>query len=114
MRLELADGVEVDLYNLHSDAGDEQGDKDARRGDTNQLLDYIKANSAGRAVVIAGDMNDRYTETGRSIDILINAGFSDSWIELAKGGVEPAAGSPNIDCNIPAGTNNCEDVDKLL
>ena len=114
MRLELANGVEVDIYNLHSDAGDEQGDKDARRADDNQLLTYIKANSAGRAVVIAGDLNDRYTESGRSIDILIDAGFSDSWIELAKGGVEPKEGTPWIDCNISAGTNNCEDVDKIL
>jgi hypothetical protein len=114
MRLDLTDNVQVDLYNLHSDAGDDQGDKDARRGDTNQLLSYIKANSVGRAVVIAGDMNDRWTEEGRSIDILIDAGFHDSWIELAKGGVKPAAGSPNIDCNIPAGTNDCEDVDKIL
>ncbi|KAJ9603804.1 hypothetical protein H2200_011990 [Cladophialophora chaetospira] len=114
MRLGLPGDVQVDLYNLHSDAGDDQGDKDARRADDNQLLSYIKANSVGRAVVIAGDMNDRYTESGRSIDILINAGFKDSWIELAKGGVEPVEGSNNIDCNIPAGTNNCEDVDKIF
>jgi endonuclease/exonuclease/phosphatase family metal-dependent hydrolase len=114
MRLELASGVEVDLYNLHADAGDEEGDKDARRGDDMQLLAYINAHSAGRAVVIAGDMNDRYTESGRSIDVLINAGFQDAWIELVNGGVAPTAGSANIDCNIPAGTNNCEDVDKIL
>lgn len=114
MRLDMPGGVEIDLYNLHSDAGDDQGDKDARRSDDNQLLNYIKANSIGHAVVIAGDLNDRYTESGRSIDILINAGFSDAWIELAKGGVEPKAGTPWIDCNIPAGSNDCEDVDKIL
>ena len=114
MRLELADGVEVDLYNLHSEAGDDQGDKDARRGDDNQLLAYMKGKSAGRAVIIAGDMNDRYTESGRSIDIFIDAGFHDSWLKLVRGGVEPKEGTPWIDCNIPAGTNKCEDVDKIL
>ena len=114
MRLQLTHDVEVDFYNLHSDAGDDQGDKDARRGDDSQLLAYIKSHSVDRAVVIAGDWNDRYTEQGRSIDILINAGFKDSWIELVRKGVEPVAGSTNIDCNIPAGTNDCEDVDKLL
>ncbi|EXJ62591.1 hypothetical protein A1O7_03029 [Cladophialophora yegresii CBS 114405] len=115
MRLQLpSGGVTVDLYNLHADAGDEQGDKNARHANDEQLLAYIAANSVGRAVVIAGDLNDRYTEAGRSIDLLTRAGFHDAWIELVRGGSEPAAGSPNIDCGIPAGRNDCEDVDKIL
>ncbi|ETI23564.1 hypothetical protein G647_05366 [Cladophialophora carrionii CBS 160.54] len=114
MRLQLPSSVTVDLYNLHADAGDEQGDKNARRANVQQLLAYIAANSVGRAVVIAGDLNDRYTESGRSIDLLTAAGFHDAWIELVRGGVAPAAGSANIDCGIPAGTNDCEDVDKIL
>jgi hypothetical protein len=93
---------------------DEQGDKDARRDGINQLMNYMKANSAGRAVIVAGDCNDRYFEVGRSIDLLINAGFTDSWIELLKAGVYPTEGAPSDECNVPAGTNNCEDVDKVL
>ncbi|KAL9616978.1 MAG: hypothetical protein Q9160_008205 [Pyrenula sp. 1 TL-2023] len=114
MRLQLGNGVEIDFYNLHGDAGSEEGDIDARSSGTNQLLSYIQANSAGRAVVVAGDTNDRYTNTGRSIDRLIDAGFTDSWVDLIRDGALPAAGTTSLACAVPAASAECETVDKVL
>lgn len=55
----LAPGVEVDVYNLHADAGRDPGDKSARHAQFVQLTQYIQANSAGKALIIAGDTNLR-------------------------------------------------------
>lgn len=56
-RLTLADGVEVDLYDLHGEAGGSDRDQDLQADDFAQLADYIVANSKGRAVIVAGDTN---------------------------------------------------------
>lgn len=53
----LGPGVEVDVYNLHADAGGDQGDVDAREVQYDQLADFIEAFSAGRALIVAGDTN---------------------------------------------------------
>lgn len=114
MRIELANGVEADFYNLHGDAGSEAGDTDARSAGVDQLLAYIQANSAGRAIVVAGDTNDRYTNADRSIDRLLDAGFADSWVELIRDGALPAAGTTSLACAVPAASDECETVDKVL
>ncbi|KAH7031470.1 Endonuclease/exonuclease/phosphatase [Microdochium trichocladiopsis] len=114
MRTQIASGVEVDLYNLHADAGGNSGDFAARSAGIDQILVYINANSAGRAVIIAGDTNDRYTNSGRSITKLRDAGFKDSWVERIKGGVYPTEGAAANPCPVPAPNNACEIVDKIL
>lgn len=53
----IAPGVEVDVYNLHADAGGGQDDQNARTQQFAQLATYIQAFSAGRAVIVAGDTN---------------------------------------------------------
>lgn len=55
--IELADGLVVDVYNLHMDAGGCDGDIHARRVQTEQLLEKIRARSVGKAVIVAGDTN---------------------------------------------------------
>jgi len=52
----------VDIYNLHMDAGGSAGDNEARMVQTYQLIDYVLYRSAGRAVIIAGDFNMRYSD----------------------------------------------------
>lgn len=56
-RTELAPGVEVDVYNLHGDAGGHVNDVAAREDNFAQLADFINERSAGRAVVLGGDTN---------------------------------------------------------
>lgn len=55
--MELADGAEVDVYNLHADAGNGEGDIAARKANFEQLAAHITQNAAGRAVLVGGDTN---------------------------------------------------------
>lgn len=79
-----------------------------------QILDYVKSNSKDRAVIVAGDTNDRWTNAGRSIDKLTGAGFKDAWVQLINGGTFPVAGATANPCKVPAADNKCEIVDKVL
>ncbi|MBK7974306.1 MAG: endonuclease/exonuclease/phosphatase family protein [Deltaproteobacteria bacterium] len=49
--------IEIDLYDLHLDAGNSPADDAARAAQTEQLLAAIETESAGRAVMVAGDFN---------------------------------------------------------
>jgi len=55
----IAPGVEIDIYDLHADAGPDKADQQTRSVDTDQLIAYVKEHSAGRAVIIGGDTNLR-------------------------------------------------------
>jgi endonuclease/exonuclease/phosphatase family metal-dependent hydrolase len=55
----LAPGVQVDVYNLHAEAGGTANDVRARRANFEQLRDFIQHRSAGKAVLVAGDTNLR-------------------------------------------------------
>ncbi|KFA65061.1 hypothetical protein S40285_03115 [Stachybotrys chlorohalonatus IBT 40285] len=112
MRVEIAAGVFIDAYNLHSDAGTTSADLSARRSNIQQVSDYITANSAGNAVIVFGDTNTRYSRTGDNIRLFREAnGMTDVWVQLVRGGVEPTAESL---CSNPSTTNDCEIVDKVL
>jgi hypothetical protein len=54
---EIAPGVFVDVYNLHGEAGRTSTDIALSQADFAQLAAYIQANSAGHAVIVAGDTN---------------------------------------------------------
>lgn len=56
-RLELAPGVEVDVWNTHMDAGGRDADREARADQVAQALDALRERSAGRAVIFLGDTN---------------------------------------------------------
>ena len=53
----LADGVVVDIYNLHAEAGGGAEDENARADNFDQLAATIASASAGQAVIVAGDTN---------------------------------------------------------
>ncbi|MDL5204510.1 jacalin-like lectin [Streptomyces sp. ALI-76-A] len=113
-RARLAEGVFVDLYNVHTNADATDDALAARRANIQQLSDFIRANSAGNAVVVMGDTNTRYTRTGDNIRTLAaENGLTDAWVKLAKGGTPPAAGADPLLCPA-APTDDCEVVDKIL
>jgi endonuclease/exonuclease/phosphatase family metal-dependent hydrolase len=60
----LANGVRVDVYNVHLDAGGSEGDRHAREMQLAQLSEAIATRSAGAAVLLAGDTNIRRQERG--------------------------------------------------
>jgi hypothetical protein len=55
--MQLAPGVEVDVYNLHGEAGGTAEDQRLQRDDYDELAAYINANSKGRAIILGGDTN---------------------------------------------------------
>jgi hypothetical protein len=114
-RIRLAEGVLVDFYNLHPNAGTTDADLAARRANITELSTFIAANSVGNAVVVAGDTNTRYTRTGDNIrDLLSTNGLTDAWVQEERGGVPPAAGSTALVCDDANVTDACEVVDKIL
>jgi endonuclease/exonuclease/phosphatase family metal-dependent hydrolase len=114
-RVRLAEGVYVDFYNLHPNAGTTDADLAARRSNISELSAFIGVNSAGNAVVVAGDTNTRYTRTGDNIRDLVSAnGLTDAWVQEERGGIPPAAGSPALVCDDASVTDACEVVDKIL
>lgn len=60
-RHELHPGVTIDVYDLHADAGGDQGDIDARKHQFAQLAQFMATWSAGRAVLVGGDTNLKHT-----------------------------------------------------
>ncbi|MGM0578046.1 MAG: endonuclease/exonuclease/phosphatase family protein [Myxococcota bacterium] len=59
VRLRLSDheGATLDVYNTHLDAGGSEGDEAARATQVAQIIDSLSTWSAGRAVVLLGDLN---------------------------------------------------------
>jgi endonuclease/exonuclease/phosphatase family metal-dependent hydrolase len=116
-QIELAEGVLIDFYNVHANAQSYEEALAARRKNIAQLCAYIDEHSAGKAVIVMGDMNCRYTRTGDSIRAILNLGFKDSWIELMRGGVLPTQDDNSLtNCNnkMPRNDADCEKVDKIF
>lgn len=57
VRLELAPGAELDVYNSHLDAGGAEGDQAARAEQVAQLVRAMRERSGDRAIVFLGDTN---------------------------------------------------------
>ncbi|TDZ53831.1 Sphingomyelinase [Colletotrichum trifolii] len=112
LRARLAEGVYVDVYNLHTDAGTEPDDLTARNSNLHQVADAVTARSAGNAVLVFGDTNSRYTRTPDDIDVFASQnGLTDAWLQLVRHGVTPAE---ETICGNPSTTDFCETVDKAF
>ena len=67
---ELAPGVEVDVYNLHLEAGGQTEDNEARAEHVEVLLKSITTRSVGRALIVAGDFNLHRKDGGHDVKML--------------------------------------------
>jgi len=115
MRARLAEGVWVDLYNLHTDAGSETADIAARSKNLAQVSAFMAEHSAGNAVIVYGDTNTRYTRTGDGIaGFAAGNGLTDAWVELVRGGDAPDEGDDALVCEDATVDATCEVVDKVL
>jgi len=88
--LDTARGLSFDLYNLHLDAGNDDGDADARRLQAEVLHQAIQERSAGRAVVVVGDINEKRGE-GKVGSTLSSLGLRDVCTGI------PCPGDPRIE-----------------
>lgn len=87
--VEIADGVYLDLYNIHADAFGDSGSVAARRDNFRQLADMINSRSVDRPVIIAGDFNQcmfPHAEDGIYDVFVQELGMKDSWVEVCNGG----------------------------
>ncbi len=55
--VELADGVVIDVYDVHGEAGGTPMDAEASRSDYQELAEYILESSEGNAIILGGDTN---------------------------------------------------------
>ncbi|HEX2145233.1 MAG TPA: jacalin-like lectin [Glycomyces sp.] len=114
MRARLAEGVWVDLYNLHTDAGVEAADIAAREKNLAQVGAFMAEHSAGNAVIVYGDTNTRYTRGDGIAEFASGNGLTDPWVELIRGGDAPDEGDEALVCDDATVDDNCEVVDKIL
>ena len=124
LRARIAEGAWVDVYNLHTDAGSESGDIEARKKNFAQLAEYIQKWSPGMPVIVMGDGNARYTRPGDGETLrsfVSQTSTEDLWVETVKGGVPPPSGTDALVCAYPftstasqAEIQGCEVVDKLM
>ncbi|MEW6272295.1 MAG: endonuclease/exonuclease/phosphatase family protein, partial [Thermodesulfobacteriota bacterium] len=80
-RTTLAPGVEVDVYNLHMEAGGDPEDDVLRDQGVSQLRDAMNTVSAGRAVIVGGDFNlhsDVEPDKSQYERLLAEAGLTDA------------------------------------
>ena len=94
----IAPGVEIDVYNLHGEAGNTPLDQQFRAGDFEQLAEFIAARSGGRAVIVGGDFN---LNTDRAVDREVFDGF------LAATGLTDVCGV--LDCG-----DDADRIDKFV
>ena len=85
-RLALARGVELDVYNLHMEAGGCAQDAVLREANAKLLGDTVLSRSMGRAVIVAGDFNlheDDPSEYAVLTGLLERTGLADACRTLA-------------------------------
>lgn len=86
-RHEIAPGVEVDIYNLHNEAGSCPEDFVIRDQSTDLLIEVIETQSEGRAVIVGGDFNlhERDEEDLALLNRLWDFGLRESCHEVECG-----------------------------
>jgi len=76
-RQALASGVEIDVYDVHLDAGGNEGDRRARETQIGQLIAAIAERSKDRALLLAGDTNIRGAQGELLQQLEQDAGLTD-------------------------------------
>ena len=115
-QVEIADGIYVDVYNLHTDADTDPGSEAARRSNLSQLASYIEQYSQGHAVLVFGDTNCRYTRTDDNLKALFvdRLGMKDVWVEKIRNGNYPSMGADALVGTAGSTSAGNEVVDKIF
>ncbi len=88
-RLRLASGAEVDVYDTHLEAGDGEDDLAVREQQLERLRGFMAERSAGRAVILGGDLNLPYDDVRQRAVVERFA----SALGLRDAGARPSDGS---------------------
>jgi hypothetical protein len=101
-RLEIPGGESVDLYNIDTTT-------ELTNDDIAQLSTFIQQTSLGRAVIVSGDFNQLYSDSGQTLSEFATAnGLTDAWVQLEYGGIVPP------DAETCAYESSCEQTDKIF
>ncbi len=86
--VEIADGVFVDVYDMHADAYGAPPNAAARVEQYKQMIAFIEDYSKDHAVIVTGDTNTRFmhTESELKKQFIDEAGFKEAWVELCNDG----------------------------
>ena len=91
--IEIADGVYIDFYNIHADAFESMGSREARDSNYDQILTMIEENydKNNRPVIITGDFNHHFHSRpdypSKMYDFFcVRGGMKEAWIELCNDG----------------------------
>ncbi len=90
VRLRLESGAEVDVYDTHLEAGDQPEDFDVRKKQLAELETFVSARSAGRAVILGGDLNLPFDDPEQRDAVMRFARA----LGLRDTGARPEVGSP--------------------
>jgi endonuclease/exonuclease/phosphatase family metal-dependent hydrolase len=114
-RIALRPDLELDVYDLHTDAGSDAPSVAARADNLRQLGEAVQKDSAGRALIVLGDFNERFRAEGGALHTLIEAAtLTDAWTTLLQSGLLPAPGSEAVTCSTEPNDPGCERIDKVL
>lgn len=115
-QVEIADGIYIDVYNLHTDADTDSQSEAARRSNLSQLASYIEQYSQGHAVLVFGDTNSRYTRADDNLKTLFSdrLNMKDVWIEKIRNGNYPAMGADALVGTAGSTSADNEVVDKIF
>ena len=98
--IEIKSGYFIDIYNIHTDADTDEQSMEARRSNMAQLSEYINKVSSGKAVIVFGDTNSRYTREGDDFyELLLKpCKLKDAWIQnIMNGEIPPIGDSLMVD-----------------
>ncbi|MDX8366151.1 phage head spike fiber domain-containing protein [Cytobacillus sp. IB215665] len=90
-RHEVTEGVFIDIYNVHADAGGSNDDYTVRKKNFQQLFSKIEQWSEDHAVIVTGDFNSHWKDTD-GVRQFVDANFSDAWAEIKNNGEIPDIG----------------------
>ena len=81
--LDEDNGIYIDLYNVHMDAGSSDDDVEARASQFDQLADFIEDYSANRPIIITGDFNSSLLgcdDEPALMEFIERLGLNDAWM----------------------------------
>ncbi|TDS17474.1 endonuclease/exonuclease/phosphatase family protein [Sphingobacterium paludis] len=114
-RIQLANDVMVDVYNVHATSQDHDAAASARRRNIKQLSAYINEHSAGQALLVMGDFNAHYAANWDNLlDFTQATAVQDVWLSMWKNGITPGVHENFASPEKLALTDTCESIDKIF
>ncbi|OJV14696.1 MAG: endonuclease [Dyadobacter sp. 50-39] len=114
-RIEITPDHFIDFYNVHANAYNHPRAALARRRNMEQLSAYIRLHSTGKAVVVMGDLNGRYSFGQDNVDWLVKENrLADPWVSMHCRNQLPRRSEAIPSGDILSLTDTCETIDKIL